>query len=229
MLSDKISCGFVPMNDSIEETCAICLSDLQCRQRKLHTTDCGHVFHETCFEKIKDARLRCPYCRSETKPLIKQQIRVIDHSIKELSEYINVYPTSHKSYVEKQNARIQELEEMLKTAKQTKRIVITELSKANKYNKEILENHKLSKRILVEKQREEMEEFQRKRAEARNTKKTIKITKGIVVDIPSVYPDKPLDTEQNILDDHSGLEMIQTNLVENLDGKIKIRIKISKK
>ena len=165
---------------STGDCCAICLCSLQAYQRKLHTTECGHVFHEKCFEKIT-GELKCPCCRAEVLPLLKQQIRIIDHSIKDMTEYIRMFPMLHQTCMVHQNGKIQELEEELRKAKQTKRVVSDELYKTNKYNKQILEQYKITKKSMLEQQREELAEYQRKKAEIRSEAKTKKQAKNNIV------------------------------------------------
>jgi len=159
-----------------DDCCAICLSGLQARQRKLHTTECGHVFHETCFEKIR-GELKCPCCRTEVKPLLKQQIQLIDQSIKEMGEYIRMFPAMYQSYMAHQNAKVEELEEKLRQAKHTKRLVSAELCDANKYNKAVLEQYKMTKKSMLDQQREELAEHQRKKADIRSEAKAKKQAK----------------------------------------------------
>ena len=149
-----------------EECCAICLSSLQSRQRKLHTTECGHVFHETCFEKIK-GDLTCPCCRAVVQPLLKQQIRSMDDSIRDMAEYVRMFPAMYQSYMSCQNAKIAELEQNLREAKERKRIVHVELTDSHRHNKLVLEKCKATKKAMVEQQRAEHLEYQKKRAETR--------------------------------------------------------------
>ena len=150
--------------------CAICLGSVGSYHRKNHTTDCGHIFHESCFEKVKytchadgGQSLLCPCCRSETAPVLKQQIREMDVSIKQASEYVRMYPMMQQSYIEHQQVKIKYLEEMLREAKHNKRLVFMELAASKRHNKEILENYKYSKRILQEKLRVDLAEFKKKR------------------------------------------------------------------
>jgi hypothetical protein len=162
------------------DVCAICLNSLyhSNRLRKLHTTDCGHTFHETCFDKVKPKyeedkihRMACPCCRSETKPILKQQIRNMDNIIKELCESTRMCPLVQKSYIEIQNLKIKELEQLLQEAKEHKKIVVSELNQSNKKAKEVLETYKLSRKQLQEKLREELVEFQKKKTLIRDSKK----------------------------------------------------------
>lgn len=166
---------------SAGDCCAICLCSLKSYQRKLHKTECGHVFHETCFEKIT-GELRCPCCRGEVQPVLKQQIRIMDHSIKDMSECIRMFPMLHKVCMEHQNEKIQELEEELRKAKHTKRVVSDELYKTNKYNKSILEQYKITKKSMLEQQREELAEYQSKKAAIRSEAKSKKQAKKNIVD-----------------------------------------------
>ena len=154
-----------------EDCCAICLCSLKAYQKKLHTTECGHIFHEKCFEKIT-GELKCPCCRAETQPLLKHQIRIMDHSIKDMAECIRMFPTFHHSCMAYQSDMIRDLEEQLRKAKLTKRMVSDELHNSNKHNKHILEQYKITKKQLLDQQREELSEYQRKKAEIRNEKKS---------------------------------------------------------
>jgi hypothetical protein len=145
----------------------------------LHTTECGHVFHETCFEKIRrdeDNKLNCPCCRGEVKPALKQQIRDIDAGIHEMVEYIRMYPMIQRSYIEQQNIRIRELEAALREAKENKRIVSNELMSANKHNKLLLDNCRLHRKNMHDQYQKELEEHRKKKAEVRSQKK--KVGKG---------------------------------------------------
>ena len=157
---------------NVVDCCAICLNKLQHRNRKLHTTVCGHVFHETCFEKLNaDQELRCPYCRTETPPLVKQQINIFNHSIKELVEHIRIYPLMSKSYMLHHNTKIKELEEKLRQAKETKRVVLSELYDANQHNRILLVRYKKAKKDLLEQQHIELMEYQSKKKAIREAKK----------------------------------------------------------
>lgn len=181
------ACGFEcskvynELNKDCDDVCAICLNSLHHskRLRKLHTTDCGHTFHETCFDKVKPKCeedkihiMMCPCCRSETKPILKQQIRNMDNIIKDMCENTRMSPFVQKSYVEMQTLKIKELEQMLQEAKEHKRIVVSELNQANKKAKEVLETYKLSRKQLQEKLREELAEFQKKKTIIRDSNQT---------------------------------------------------------
>lgn len=176
-----------------DDCCSICLSGLQAYHRKLHTTECGHVFHETCFEKIR-GELKCPCCRAVVKPLLKQQIQLMDQSIKEMGEYIRMFPAMYQSYMAYQNAKVEELEEKLREAKQIKRLVSAELCDANKHNKGVLEQYKITKRSMVDQHREELAEHQRKKTAIRVEAKAKKqAKKGALPPPPPPPPQKPKD------------------------------------
>ena len=161
---------------NVDDCCAICLNGLHHRNRKLHTTICGHVFHETCFEKLNvDQELKCPYCRTETPPLTKQQIQIFSLSIKELVEHIRIYPLMCKSYITHHNTKIKELEDMLRQAKETKRVVLSELHNANQHNRNLLASYKLAKKELVDQQQREFMEFQSQKKAIREAKKQSKL------------------------------------------------------
>lgn len=159
-----------------EDCCAICLSGLCLRQRKLHTTECGHIFHEGCFEKIK-GELKCPCCRMQVQPVLKQQIRDISKIIKDTAEYVRTFPTTQKQYIEIQNKKIAELEKQLIEAKKRKRIVSFELNETNLYNKRVLAQYKAKKKLLFEKLNRELDEYKKSKAEMRSNTKAIKLVK----------------------------------------------------
>jgi len=169
-----------------EPTCAICLSDLSSRQRKLHTTTCGHVFHETCFEQIKRPNdepfttLNCPCCRAEIEPSMKVQIRDFDVRIRELSDYVRMCPLVQQVYIAQQNDRIRELQEALDEAKKKKRIVTAELADTNRHNKQVLENHKMARKLLYDNLQQEMEEHRRKKSDMRAEKKQAKDAESVL-------------------------------------------------
>ena len=160
-----------------EDCCAICLTGLCVRQRKLHTTECGHVFHEGCFEKIK-GELTCPCCRAEVQPVLKQQIREMSKSIKDMAEYVRTFPLIQQQYIEIQNKKIAELENQLREAKMRKRTVSIELSDSNRHNKQVLDRFKAKKKLLLEKLNREMVEYKNKKAEMRASTKAMKIAKN---------------------------------------------------
>ena len=57
------------MNESTEQTCAICLDVLGgTSRRKLHSTECGHHFLKACFDQIRSSA--CLYCRKEVLPTV---------------------------------------------------------------------------------------------------------------------------------------------------------------
>ena len=161
---------------SAGDCCAICLCSLQAYQRKLHTTECGHVFHEKCFEKIT-GNLKCPYCRCEVQPVLKQQIQMVDNSIKYATEEIRMFPMLHKACMENQDEKIQKLEEQLRKAKQRKHVVSDELYRRLKYNKTALAQYKMTKKSMLEQQRVEFADYQKKKAEIRSEAKSKKHAK----------------------------------------------------
>ena len=44
------------------EDCPICLESLAFNGRKIHTTECNHKFHVTCFTRMRVST--CPCCRA---------------------------------------------------------------------------------------------------------------------------------------------------------------------
>ena len=123
--------------------------------------------------------LTCPCCRAEVQPVLKQQIRNLEQAIKDMAEYCRLFPAIQQQYIVIQNEKIAKLEEELRQAKANKRLVSAELSESNRHNKEILENLKSTKKSLLEKQRVELIEYQKKKAEMRSATKIIKLSKNI--------------------------------------------------
>lgn len=123
-----------------DESCAICLDNLQYRKKTIHTTECGHRFHESCIEKIKknEGELHCPCCRSVIQPLIKQQIENVKNEMKQTKKEIDAFPVVLRSTTKYYDSMIADLEESLKCAKNAKRTMLSEVNNACKYNKKML-------------------------------------------------------------------------------------------
>ncbi|XP_029119875.1 brassinosteroid-responsive RING protein 1-like [Elaeis guineensis] len=52
-----------------ETTCAVCLGDLEARQKVRELGNCSHGFHVECIDKWVDAgQVTCPLCRSKLLP-----------------------------------------------------------------------------------------------------------------------------------------------------------------
>ena len=61
--------------------CAICL-EIMDNSRKLHTTECHHTFHESCFNMLHGNA--CPCCRAVVSKVKKVEIASIRDEIKNL-------------------------------------------------------------------------------------------------------------------------------------------------
>jgi len=143
--------GSSDMSQPEKEACAICLDVLNFKNKKIHTTSCGHRFHETCFEKLKNTVktvtlptggtvehkiLSCPCCRTEIDPTLKQKIKDIRVALKEVSDDVRDYNHIYNLQIQCQNEVIRNLENALRQAKQTKRIVNQEMTNATRYLKD---------------------------------------------------------------------------------------------
>jgi hypothetical protein len=122
------------------ESCAICLDPLQHRKKTIHTTECGHQFHESCIEKIKknENGLQCPCCRGHIQPLLKQQIESMKVEIKETKNEIDAFPVAIRSSTKYYDNMIESLSEQLRTMKEAKKSALSEMNNAYKYNKHLL-------------------------------------------------------------------------------------------
>jgi hypothetical protein len=97
-----------------------------------------------------------------------------------------MFPAMHQSYMVYQNAKVEELEEKLRQAKHTRRLVSTELCDGNKHNKAVLEKYKATKRSMLVQQREELAEHQRKKAAICSEAKAKKQSKKEARSLPKV-------------------------------------------
>jgi len=64
---------------------------------------------------------------------------------------------------------------MLRQAKETKRVVLSELHNANQHNRNLLASYKLAKKELVDQQQREFMEFQSQKKAIREAKKQSKL------------------------------------------------------
>jgi adenine-specific DNA glycosylase len=111
---------------------------------------------------------------------MKVQIRDFDVRIRELSDYVRMCPLVQQVYIAQQNDRIRELQEALDEAKKKKRIVTAELVDTNRHNKQVLENHKMARKLLYDNLQQEMEEHRRKKSDMRAEKKQAKDAAAVV-------------------------------------------------
>lgn len=106
------------------DCCAICLEDLKFNNRKVHTTECNHNFHELCFKKIKADN--CPCCRgmilrnkSSLKCEVKFNIRELKSKFKidkkELGDILLVSKTEIVDFNKKLRIAISELNLLVKS------------------------------------------------------------------------------------------------------------------
>ena len=68
-----------------KKECSICLKRISKVAKKsndeLHTTDCGHCFHEGCIQRWYETSPSCPMCRSKSRKIHGfSQIMDIYHS-----------------------------------------------------------------------------------------------------------------------------------------------------
>lgn len=139
------------------ETCAICLDALKFRNKKIHRTNCGHCFHETCIEKIKEVLrmetlptgevveqmvLPCPCCRAPIDPTLKQKVIQTRENLKRVSENIHDYANVYNVQMQYHSDVIQNLEKSLRDARNAKKIVHQEMTNANRYLKSYQSNLK---------------------------------------------------------------------------------------
>ena len=139
------------------DTCAICLDALKYRNKKIHRTNCGHYFHETCIEKIKEVLrmetlptgevveqlvLPCPCCRAPIDPTLKQKVIQTRENLKLVSENIHDYANVYNVQMQYHNDLIHNLEKSLRDARNAKKIVHQEMTNANRYLKNYQNNLK---------------------------------------------------------------------------------------
>jgi len=161
------------------EACAICLEPLKYRNKKQHRTNCGHCFHETCIEKIKEVTimetlpsgetvemmvLPCPCCRTPIDPTLKQKITQTRICLKRVSDNIHDYANVYNVQMNYHNDVIRNLEKSLRDAKNAKKIVHQELSHANR----CLKNYQINLKNDLVKYYEEMKQEKNERKQMRN-------------------------------------------------------------
>lgn len=169
------------------ESCAICLDSLQYRKKTIHTTECGHQFHESCIEKIKKGEngLQCPCCRGTIQPLLKQQIEFMKVEIKETKNEIDAFPIAIRSSTRYYDNMIESLTEQLRTLKESKKSALTEMNNAYKYNKHLLiEQKDQLQKLMVDNELHKLAKQNEKARYVEEEQEPIHVPEPVVIRIP---------------------------------------------
>jgi hypothetical protein len=58
-------------NQSVDNTCSICLSELLNDEMAMKMPSCGHIFHSTCIKEWLMRQHICPFCRNNIRQFLK--------------------------------------------------------------------------------------------------------------------------------------------------------------